>query len=166
MFPVVKTPTCDNPDKTSLERLRKKYFKTQKHVAISCCKMFFQTFRSHCHMWLIFEIPQSHPYQVSKSQTNPYAPDAASSTYCSLKVKDQKRGDIPRFFGNLFSSLIFANMISCCMPLSVAEKDMSWVSKVSNFLFIRVKLCYTVLKLGWILPQDKWRCEEKKCDIC
>ena len=83
-----------------------------KHVRRDCGKIFqntktccyimfqnvFQTFRSPCHMWLIFEIPQSHPYQVSKSQTNPYAHDAASSTYCSLKVKAQKRGNIPRIF--------------------------------------------------------------------
>ena len=150
-----------------LGEIAEKVFQNKKTCCYIMLQNVFQTFRSPCHMWLIFEIPQSHPYQVSKSQTNPYAHDAASSTYCSLKVKDQKRGKLSQdFFRNLFSSFIFANMISCCMPLSVVEEDMSWVSKVSNFLFKRVKLCYTVLKLGWILPQDKWRCEEKKCDIC
>ena len=152
-----------------LGEIAEKVFQNTKTCCYIMLQNVFQTFRSPCHMWLIFEIPQSHPYQVSKSQTNPYAHDAASSTYCSLKVKAQKRGNIPRIFSKpIFKYCQYDNLslISCCTPFSVVEEDMSWVSKVSNFLFKRVKLCYAVLKLGWILPQDKWRCEEKKCDIC
>ena len=149
-----------------LGEIVEKYFKTRKHDAISCCKMFFKHFDPPvtCGWYLksrkVIPTKSLNPKQILMHMTLPHQHIARS------RSKLKKGGTFPGFFRNLFSSFIFANMISCCMPLSVVEEDMSWVSKVSNFLFIRVKSCYTVLKLGWILPQDKWRCEEKKCDIC